>query len=572
MKKKVLYLLTLALLAAVPALQAYAEEEYYEEEYEEDGEEEEETEYIPEYLYDPIQSNEIEGWPQGPAVRAASAIVMDLDTGAQLYAKSIYDKRYPASITKIMTGMIIVENCDLDDEITFSNHVYELEENASNVALEEGETMTIGDAVYALMLESANDAGNGLAEYYSGSNSSFADVMNAKAAELGCVNTHFTNPHGLHNDDHYTCAYDMALIARAAWQIPKMREILQTTLYHCPETNKVEERYFVMHHKMIQEESDYYRDWCRGGKTGFTSDAWATLVTYGEKDGQNLVCVVMRELNMDWCYEETIQLMNYGFDEFENISLGYDASGKSFYGLMGLDYLGTGKNLSHVSWLEQPVISSTQAGTVTVPNGWSGQELSTEGSLSEGLEGTLTYTLGDQVLGTSSMRFTPVNFAVSLPYQRELDMEKILASSETVRKSREVQEVADAALENIRTAVDKNAARISGFIEENRLAVLIAGGGLLLLVLALIFILLARCSTDARLQKKKRQEERARLRREEEIDRQTTEEIEQELRAAMEEEAKKRAEEEARRRAQEEEEAQLRETEQIIEELSGKKK
>ena len=123
----VLFLLLSALWILPAAAEEYYEEEYYEEEYDEDSEEE--TEYIPEYYYDPVQSNEIDGWPQGPATRAASAIVMDLQTGAQLYAKGIYDKRYPASITKIMTAMIIVENCDLDDKITFSFD--EPEEDAS---------------------------------------------------------------------------------------------------------------------------------------------------------------------------------------------------------------------------------------------------------------------------------------------------------------------------------------------------------------------------------------------------------------------------------------------------------
>ncbi len=573
MKKKGLCLTALCLaLTALPVsfagAEEYYEEEYYEDEYyEEENYEDEEEEYVPEYYNDPVQSNEWDGWPQGPLTEAASAVVMDLDTGARLYEKSIYEKRYPASITKIMTGMIIVENCDLNDPISFTENVGDLEENASNIALQADEEMTVGDAVYALMLESANDAAIGLAEYYSGSVSSFADVMNAKAESLGCVNTHFTNPHGLHNDDHYTCAYDMALIAQAAWNIPKMREIFATTLYHLDETNKSDERYFVMHHDMIQEESDVYRDWCRGGKTGFTSDAWATLVTFGEKDGQSLVCVVMRELNMGMCYEETNMLMDYGFGSFENITLGYDAPEESFYQAMDLDYLGSAKKLSHVERLERPMVTGAQPGTVTVPNGWTQSDLETTGTVSESLTGTITYSYAGQTLGSSSMRFTPVDLSVTLPYQREIDMDEVLIKTEEARKDQEIGKTVDDTLGKIRSFVEGTDDKVSSFVGGNRLAVLITGGIILLVIIAIVIMLLTRCSVDARLQKKKAQEERERRLREEEIERRTTEEIEQELRAAMEEDARQRAAEEAERQAREAEEARLRETEEIIEEI-----
>ena len=187
------------------------------------AEEEEETEFIPAEYYDPIDTNEIPGWPQGEAVQSASAVVMDMNTGTFLYSKNAYEKRYPASITKIMTAMVALENGNLDDEITFDESVYDLEEGSSHVGIQPGEKMTLRHALYALMLESANDAGVGIAEYLGGSLEGFAELMNKKAEELGCVNTHFTNPHGLHNENHYTCAYDMALIAQAAYEIPEFR-------------------------------------------------------------------------------------------------------------------------------------------------------------------------------------------------------------------------------------------------------------------------------------------------------------------------------------------------------------
>lgn len=140
-----------------------------------------------------------------------------------------------------MTTLLLVENCNLDDEITFSEIVYDLEEGSSHLGIQPGETITLRDAAYGIMLASANDISNGVAEYIGGSISGFADMMNARAAEIGCVNTHFSNPHGLYSDDHYTCAYDMALIARTAWQNPTFRKIVCTRSYMIPKTNLADE-------------------------------------------------------------------------------------------------------------------------------------------------------------------------------------------------------------------------------------------------------------------------------------------------------------------------------------------
>lgn len=138
-----------------------------------------------------IESNEIKNWPQGPAIEAASATVLDMDSDTFLYSKNAEEKQYPASITKIMTTLLLVENCDLDDEITFSDIVYDLEEGSSHLGIQPGEKMKLRDAAYGIMLASANDISNGVAEYIGGSISGFADLMNERAKEIGCVNTHF---------------------------------------------------------------------------------------------------------------------------------------------------------------------------------------------------------------------------------------------------------------------------------------------------------------------------------------------------------------------------------------------
>ena len=214
MKKRIIWLLSvmtaavfLSPLAPVSYVRATEDTEY----------EEETEDPYPDSYYLPIESNSVEGWPQAYAIQADAAVVMDAETGAFLFSKNMDAKEYPASITKIMTTMLALENCSLDTEITFSESaVYNLEEGSSHAGIQVGEVMTMEQALYGLMLESANDIANGIAEQVSGSQSAFAELMTEKAAELGCVNTHFTNSHGLHNEEHYTCAYDMALTAQAA--------------------------------------------------------------------------------------------------------------------------------------------------------------------------------------------------------------------------------------------------------------------------------------------------------------------------------------------------------------------
>ena len=260
-----------------------------------------------EYYAQAADTDSIEGWPEGPKIEVQSAVLMDLNTEAVLYSKNANTQLYPASITKIMTALVAIESGKLDSKIQFSeNAVYNLEEGSSHVGIQVGEVLSMRRALYGLMLESANDVANGIAETVGGSISGFADLMNAKAAELGCVNTHFTNPHGLQNEEHYTCARDMALITQAALKHPTFQKIAGTTNYTCPKTNKVdEERYWYNHNQMIQKDAEYYYEGCFGGKTGFTSDALNTLVSYAKKDGRTLICVELHVNGKDKAYSES---------------------------------------------------------------------------------------------------------------------------------------------------------------------------------------------------------------------------------------------------------------------------
>lgn len=268
-------------------------------------------------------------FPKGPkakSITAASAIVMDADTGLVLYDKNINTKLYPASITKIMTTLLCIENCTMNETVTFKeSEVLGLESGASNIDTKVGETLTIEQCLYAIMLASANEVCLGVADYISGDIASFADLMNSRAKEIGCKNTHFSNPNGLHSDDHYTTVYDMAMISKEALKNSTFRKVAGTKVAYIPATNKHAARPAISnHHNMLTAYtySQYVYDSCTGGKTGFTSMAQNTLVTFAERDGMRLICVVMKgqgpkqDLNAN-IYTDTISLLDFAFENYQ---------------------------------------------------------------------------------------------------------------------------------------------------------------------------------------------------------------------------------------------------------------
>ncbi len=254
-----------------------------------------------------------------PEIYSEAAIVMDATTGQILYEKNAYSTMYPASITKILTTLVALENCNPDDVITMSDEaVYGIDWDSSHISLKPGEQITIKDALYATMLSSANEAAWGVAEYVGGDLDTFCDMMNEKAKELGCVGTHFVNANGLHNDNHYTCAYDMALITKAALENPQFVEITSTKYYTIePTSYTAETRYLVQGNKMLFEDSEYYYPGCYGGKTGYTNMAQGTLVTWCERDGIKLICVTMKSSLTAYKYMDTKALFDYCYEKYE---------------------------------------------------------------------------------------------------------------------------------------------------------------------------------------------------------------------------------------------------------------
>ena len=270
----------------------------------------------PAAYYEAVQTDTLANWPQGPAIYAESGILVDLDTQEILYSKNIDKQLYPASITKVMTTLVAIESSSPEEPVTFSQHALDsIEWDSSNIGCRLNETLTMEQCWYAMMLNSANEVCCGVAEHISGSIEAFVEKMNQKAAELGCTNTHFSNPNGLPDETHYTTAHDMALIANAAYQNETFRQVFSTRQYEIPPTPQyTETRYLYNHHKMMQPDTEYYYEGCLGGKTGYTEAALNTLVTFASRNGKTLLCVTMRTQGRQ-VYTDTASLFDYGFTQ-----------------------------------------------------------------------------------------------------------------------------------------------------------------------------------------------------------------------------------------------------------------
>lgn len=261
---------------------------------------------------------------KAPKIEAKSAIVMDATTGQILYNKSMDAQKYPASLTKLMTVLLTLENCDLNEKVTFSKEaVYGIEPGSSNIGILPGEVLTVEQCLYGMMLESANEVCSAIAEHISGSVDEFAKKMTQRATELGCKNTQFKNANGLHNDEHYTTAYDMALILKELLKYPEFRTVASSRNYKLKKTNKQKARWLGNHHKMIRYPTGSIYSLpssltATSGKTAFTTKAKTCLATSATNQEMELICIVMEDSGVD-VYWDTKALFEYIFDHYEYI-------------------------------------------------------------------------------------------------------------------------------------------------------------------------------------------------------------------------------------------------------------
>ena len=263
-----------------------------------------------------------------PNVSAEAIYSVEVSNGKVLCEKKAHEKKFPASTTKVMTALLVLENCELTDTATASyNAISIIPSGYSTAHIQVGETLTIEDLLYALMLPSANEAANILAEHVAGSISSFATMMNTRAEELGCENTHFVNPNGIHNDDHYSTAYDLYLIANEAMRNPEFRKIVSTPTYTLPSTDKYADNDRVckstnqlIHVNNSNRSDNYYYKYCIGIKTGYTTQAQNCLISQASKDGLEILNVVLgagtTENNLSIRFLDSIELFEYAYNNY----------------------------------------------------------------------------------------------------------------------------------------------------------------------------------------------------------------------------------------------------------------
>lgn len=263
-----------------------------------------------------------------PDVSSPAALLMDSASGKILYEKNMNEKRYPASLTKVMTAIVALENCNLEDIATVSyDAVMSLSSGYVTANLQIGEELTVEQLLYVLMVGSSNDAAIVLAEHVSGSVEEFSKLMNEKAKELGCTTTNFVNPNGVHDENHYSTAYDLALIAKYAMQNEIFRTLVSTTSYKLPITNKYdrEDRFFRTTNSLLivsnnDRPDNYYYKYATGIKTGFTTPAGNCLIASANKNGLELITVVLgsgqTKEGLSERYIDTKNLFEYGYDTY----------------------------------------------------------------------------------------------------------------------------------------------------------------------------------------------------------------------------------------------------------------
>jgi serine-type D-Ala-D-Ala carboxypeptidase (penicillin-binding protein 5/6) len=243
--------------------------------------------------------------PEPPEVHSGAAVLMDEQTGVVLYAKEPDTLMYPASITKIVTGIVALENSEPDEPVTVSEEARY--EDGTRIFLSPGEQKPMGELLYGLLLNSGNDAATAIAEHIDGTKEKFAERMNDFVNQLDLANTHFANPHGLFDEDNYTTAKDMAVITKYAMSNPRFREIVATKTL--PWHGKEWDSELVNHNKML-----WRYDGATGVKNGYTGESGNTLVTTASRDGFDLIVVLLKGNSSEEIYDDATRLLDYGFE------------------------------------------------------------------------------------------------------------------------------------------------------------------------------------------------------------------------------------------------------------------
>lgn len=370
-----------------------------------------------------IQTNQITNWPVGPTVTADSAILIDANTGAILYAKDIHSKQYPASTTKILTALIAAEKCSMDEIVEFSYHaVHSNPTGGSHIAIDAGEELTMEQSLNAILIASANEVSFAVAEHIAGTGSweDFIPLMNERAKELGCLNSNFVNPNGLPDENHYTTAYDLAMIGQAFFSNELLCKYASTRVLHIPPTENQPDDIYAASTNELLPGKKYPYEYLVASKTGYTDAAKSCLVSCAEKDGLKLICVVLHDYAPRQ-YSDTIALFDYGFANFETVNVSsvetkYNVNSSGFF-YSDIEIFGSSK----------PFLSLNTGDCITLPKTVDFSEtLSTisYNATTENTVATITYTYQGHYIGEASVDLatdtkTSYDFESGIPAQEE---------------------------------------------------------------------------------------------------------------------------------------------------------
>lgn len=340
-----------------------------------------------------ITTNSISGWPQGPEITSASAVIMEDTTNTILYAKDMDQALSPAGAVKIMTCLLALENSQLTDQVTMTETgVSGVTDGGAHISSQLGEVFTMEQCLYAIMLASANDIALQIAEQIGGSVDAFVEKMNSRAQELGCTNTVFTNPTGLPDDNQHTTAHDLALIMQAAINTDGFRDIASATSYTIPATNvSGGARNLTNSFSLTNQAAATYYSGCIGGRESTTTASGSVLVTAAERNSTTLICVVMNGATGQTA-NEAITLMDYGFGNFQLL----DLSEEDFHILSG--------------------------GQVMIPSGATSDDLTTEDTESDG-QISRTYSFGGTQVGTAVIENTAEDATTADNQENDTNME-----------------------------------------------------------------------------------------------------------------------------------------------------
>lgn len=375
-------------------------------------------------------------WPADTGVQSEAGIVMDMDSGAVLFAQNIHVQLPPASITKLLTALVVAEHASMDEQVTFSHDaVYNVESGSGNkLGLEEGDVLSVKDSLSVMLLQSSNQAANALAEHVAGSREAFADMMNEKAEALGCRESNFENPSGLNDEAQLTSAYDMALIGAAAFSDPEILEICSAKKATLPPTkNNPEGRTYSLEHKLVvteDETSEYYYPEAVAGKTGYTSLAGQTLVTYAVKDDRRQVAVTLKSTQKTH-YSDTKTILDFGFKRFKNVNV---AENETHY-ITGEEPV----EINGVSYLPSELYLDDTA-VITLPNdaefGDADQYLQTEipENHPKGAVGRIIYSYNDRQIGVAWLYTTKALSSAAEPSQEAPEQTEPSSSKEPSEK------------------------------------------------------------------------------------------------------------------------------------------